>query len=180
MNIKWTVNELQKISNINNKIKSLKKFFIQNDLNSTSTIPQEWYDYLKKFKTILGNINNDISLISCLMVKEYLLNNHLFCDEIDVAKKPQGAPGLDIDEETKEGKRLIAEIKTTYPYGENDLGANQKKSIKNDFKKLKENEAEFKYFFVTEKKTYIILKKKYKKELEGIILVLLKKELEKN
>jgi hypothetical protein len=94
-----------------------------------------------------------------------------------MALKPQGSPGLDIDETTSEGKRIIGELKTTYPYKEKDLGANQKANFIKDFEKLQHNEADYKYFFLTEIKTFDIVRSKYSHHLKGIHLVLLPQAL---
>lgn len=154
------------------------KFLKLNNLlnNSEYSVYSDLYDqymYLNKFKKVLGNLNNDLSYIACLMAKQYLLKKHNFSHDLDMSLKPQGASGLDIDEKTLENERCIAEIKTTFPYGKNDFGANQKKSFRDDFKKLKNNNAKYKYLFVIEEKSFNILKKKYISELKGIATILL-------
>ena len=65
------------------------------------------------------------------MAKQYL-NTNYGIDDFDAAEKPQGAPGLDIDIKTRSGQRIIAEIKTIYPYQSDDFGAQQKNSFKKD------------------------------------------------
>ena len=57
------------------------------------------YTYLARMKEIQGNTDNGVSMVACLMAKEYL-NQSLEMNPFDVAAKPQGAPGLDIDERT--------------------------------------------------------------------------------
>ncbi|MFE8698264.1 hypothetical protein ACFYKT_18230 [Cytobacillus sp. FJAT-53684] len=94
-----------------------------------------------------------------------------------MAMKAQGSPGLDVDETTSDGKSIIGELKTTYPYKESDLGANQKNNFIKDFEKLKQNEADYKYFFVTESKTFEIVRSKYIQYLKGVNLVLLPQAL---
>ncbi|WP_407311744.1 hypothetical protein [Desulfosporosinus sp. SB140] len=106
------------------------------------------------------------------MAKDFLCKKHSF-KRFDVAKKPQSAPGLDIDELTLEGERVIAEIKTTIPYGKTDLGSQQKEMFKKDFEKLHKNEANYKYFFVTEPRTYEIVNERYLPKLKGVNVVLL-------
>lgn len=63
-----------------------------------------------------------------------------------MALKPQGSPGLDVDENTSDGKRIIGELKTTFPYKENNLGSNQKSNFIKNFVKLQHNKADYKYF----------------------------------
>jgi hypothetical protein len=59
------------------------------------------------------------------------------------------------------------------PHQENDFGAAQKTSFRNDFKKLNETKADYKYLFVTEEKSFEILKNKYISELKNIKIILL-------
>src|SRR5215217_2277489 len=89
----------------------------------------EWYGYLEAMKIITGNASNDMSFVAGLMAKDYLVRK-LPMRSFDVAAKAQGAPGLDIDERTLHGKRVVAEIKTTSPYGAYDLGAQQQSTFK--------------------------------------------------
>jgi hypothetical protein len=106
------------------------------------------------------------------LAKNYLINNHNI-ENIDVGLKPQSANGLDINEITKAGEKIIAEIKTIYPYGNNDFGAAQKTSFRKDFEKLNNTKADYKYLFVTEEKTFEILNVKYKNELKDVEIILL-------
>jgi hypothetical protein len=106
------------------------------------------------------------------LAKNYLINNHKIKD-IDVALKPQSANGLDIDEITEDDKKVIAEIKTIYPYADNDFGAAQKNSFRKDFDKLNNTKADYKYLFVTEEKTFKILNRKYTSELKNVKIILL-------
>lgn len=46
-----------------------------------------------------------------------------------------------------EGKKIIAEIKSTIPYKDNDFGSQQIDSLCNDFSKLKNSSADYKYMF---------------------------------
>jgi hypothetical protein len=131
-----------------------------------------WYKYLAMMKEIQGNTSNDISFVACLMAKEYLYRK-LPMKPFDVASKPQGAPGLDLDERTQSNQRVIGEIKTTVPYKKDDLGAQQRESFKKDFQKLNSERADYKFFFVTEERTFNIIKKKYAQEIPGVTIVLL-------
>ena len=70
-------------------------------------------------------------------------------------------------------KRVIAEVKTTDPYLIDDLGAAQKTEFRKDFKKLMHAQAEYKFFFVTEARTFAAMRKKYAREIPGVSVVLL-------
>jgi hypothetical protein len=106
------------------------------------------------------------------MAKHYLMSK-LPMSSFDAAQKPQGAPGLDIDARTIDGKRVVAEVKTTDPYQIEDLGAAQKTEFRKDFEKLRSVQAAHKFFFVTEVRTFEAMRKKYAREIPGITVVLL-------
>ena len=134
--------------------------------------PAAWYKYLAATKQIQGNLSNDISFLACLMAKRYLAQQH-GVSGFDASTKAQGAPGLDIDVRTIDGRRVIAEIKTTDPYLRVDFGAQQKQKFREDFAKLKKAPADLKYLFVTEARTYQILLAKYAAEIPDVRIVLL-------
>jgi hypothetical protein len=123
-------------------------------------------------KEIVGNASNDLSLVATLMAKEHLYRM-LPMQPFDAALKPQGASGLDIDECTVDGERVVAEIKTTSPYRPNDLGAAQKASFVRDFAKLRAAEAKHKFFFVTDPATYAVVQRRYAPEMPEVACVLL-------
>lgn len=175
------ISELEKdmLLNVAEKLKDLQEFFNREELDKDSSALDYWYTYITQIKRILGNLDNDVSFIACLMAKEFLCKRHCF-DVFDVATKSQSAPGLDIDEITIDNNRVIAEIKTTIPYGKRDLGSQQKVTFLKDFKKLKNNEATYKYFFVTELRTFEIVKQRYLDLLQGVTIVLLPQALESN
>ena len=132
-----------------------------------------WFEYLAKLKSIQGNASNDVSFVATLLAKEYL-SQHYGLSDFDAAEKPQGAPGIDIDVRLPDGRRLIAELKTTNPYLENDFGAMQRKTIKKDFAKLSKTEADIKLFLVTDTDTFRFMQKsKYHTTVTGITIVLL-------
>jgi len=132
-----------------------------------------WYSFLATLKAIQGNLNNDISFVATVMAKEFLYQRFDIYS-FDAAKKPQGAPGLDIDVRTKGGLRIIGEIKTTYPYKSDDLGAQQKETFKRDFEKLNSADADEKFFFVTEQRTFDLMQKaRYRSQVPGVRIVLL-------
>jgi len=169
--------EMNYIESLSEKVDKVRDFLINempSDFSNESLIEQ--YDSMKTFRRIIGNIDNDMSFIGCLLIKEFLNQRHSF-SKLNMALKPQGSPGLDVDEKTTDGKRIIGELKTTYPYKENDLGANQKNTFMKDFEKLQQNVADFKYFFVTESRTFNIVRSKYGQYLKGINLVLLPQAL---
>lgn len=155
------------------KIDNLKEFLYSNDIDKDDIY--KLYKYFNKIKDILGIFNTDISYISCLMAKEYL-SSRFDLNNFDVSEKSQSAPGIDIVVYTKDSQKIIAEIKTTIPYKITDFGANQIDSLRKDFAKLKNTEANFKFMFVTEESAYNVLNKKYIKDLDGIYLVLLVKK----
>lgn len=150
----------------------LRTFLSSEVCSGATTSPLDLYRYLAKAKLILGNLNLRVSFAGNLMAKEYLLKKFPMIP-FDVAKKPQGAPGLDIDARTTEGARVIGEIKTTDPYLITDLGAAQKTEFRKDFEKLRNAKADYKFFFVTEERTFDAVKKKYAREIPGISIVLL-------
>ena len=145
------------INNLRNLISCLASFFSQNS-PPLSDSPVEWYDYLAQFKDELGNVYNQISFVATLLAKSYLMDNFDLI-AFDAAEKAQGASGLDIDAKTKNGQRIIAEIKTTHPYKDNDLGAQQVTSFKKDAEKLHRESADIKFFFVTDSQTFKVMKK---------------------
>jgi len=170
--IELTDRELQNLSELKKKYVTLKNLLNNAEYNIYGHLLKQ-YKYLKEFKNILGNFNNDLSFVACLMAKQYLLKNHNISNDIDMSIKAQGAKGLDIDETTIENERCIAEIKTIHPYGKDDFGSKQREFFRADFKKLQSNNAKYKYMFVTEEKSFNILKEKYISELIGIKTVLL-------
>lgn len=134
--------------------------------------PSAWYNYLAAVKTVLGNLNNDLSFVATLMAKRYLAEHHAV-STFDAAAKAQGAPGLDIDLVTTDGQRIVGEIKTIEPYLPRDFGANQKKTFRDDFAKLNGARATVKYLFVTEARSFELLRGKYAHEIPGVQVVLL-------
>lgn len=172
-----TYREQEYLANISKKLKEVQSFLNSNILNEGSIDSKYWYEYLVGLKRIMGNFDNDVSFAACLMAKEFLTRQHQFYS-FDIAAKPQSAPGLDIDERTDSEERVIAEIKTTIPYGQTDLGSQQKNMFFKDFEKLANTDATYKYFFVTEIKSFEIVKKRYLNNLKGVTVVLLPQALE--
>jgi len=154
------------------KINMLKIFLNNNIIDCKNVTAKECYNYMNKIKSIIENYNTDISFISCLMAKEYLIDKYEI-ENFDIGSKSQTAPGLDIDLMTKDGIHIIAEIKATMSIRNSNLGSQQRDKICEDLRKLNEQNADKKYFFVTEQNTYNIIIKKLKRELNDIEIVLL-------
>ncbi len=169
-----TANEAKKINEILSQIEELKHY-LDSWQREDFYEPTILLNFLIKIKTIQGNSNITMGFVATLLAKDYLLKTHNIVD-YDASKKPQGAPGLDFDETTEQGERIIAEIKTTFPYKEKDFGANQQAAFYRDFDKLSLENAQHKYMFVTERKAFDIIRKKYSNHLKGVKLVLIPEE----
>jgi hypothetical protein len=176
----YTRPEAAYLERIRTRLAELREYLGGVSLSEESHI-SEWFSALAKIKAIQGNINNDLSFLACLLAKRYL-EKHFGLNDFDAAAKPQGAAGLDINVTVPSGKRLIAEIKTTVPYLNriNDLGAKQKESFRNDFAKLNNTAADYKFFFVTDKATFDVVKRKYSSEIPGVEIILLDLEARSN
>src|ERR1700678_3552962 len=116
-------------TSIHTKLRELKEFFSEAPLDLEAD-PLDAYRFLSRLKGVLGNLNNDISYVATLMAKEYL-SQHFDITSFDAAAKPQGALGIDVEFRTPNGKRIAAEIKTTYPY-QPGFGAQQRATISKD------------------------------------------------
>lgn len=132
-----------------------------------------WYAYLAELKEIQGNANIDVSFVATLLAKQYLAKR-FGLTSFDAAEKRQGARGIDIDVKFPDGRRLVAEIKTTNPYKVNDLGSNQQEEFEKDFFKLASAIADVKLFLVTDPRTFDLMKRpKYQSMLKQVTVVLL-------
>ena len=167
----FTPGERQAVKEILDRIAELSRFLEKEPVPSDPS-PGLLYGYLARLKKIQGNADNDVSRVACLMAKEYL-NRQLDMKPFDAVAKPQGAPGLDIDEHTKAGVRVVGEIKTTMPYGPKDLGAAQESSFEKDFKKLNAAAPAHRFFFVTEQRTFELMRVRYASKIPGVTVVLL-------
>lgn len=150
----------------------LREYLQTQSTPALNASPEEWFGVLMNVKSILGNFNNLSSFVACLLAKDYL-THHLPMTAFDVAEKPQGANGLDIDELTLSGARVIGEIKTTTPRQADKIEAEQMKSFYRDFAKLQNTAAEHKFMFVTHSRTYDALLKRSQFFLSGVTLVCL-------
>ncbi|MCY0865903.1 MAG: hypothetical protein OWQ57_13210, partial [Sulfobacillus sp.] len=113
--------EDQQLRRIQEKLTLLRQLLQARDLDPENHDPHEWYRIASTIKRALGNFDNDVSFIASLLAKQFLTEHH-HIPLLDVSAKAQGAPGLDFDVRSHNGDRIIAELKTTIPYGENDLG----------------------------------------------------------
>lgn len=134
--------EKQYCLDIKQRIESIRQFLSENAL-SVPVSPVQWHSFLAKFRKIQGNLSNDGSFIATLLAKDYLASKYDI--NYDAAKKPQGAPGIDIEVESAAGVNIAAEIKTTVPYQATDFGAQQAASFKKDFAKLISSDATERY-----------------------------------
>jgi hypothetical protein len=167
-----TQGELASLQGTADRLARLREFMNKTASPDVGASADDWYAFLAAFKTILGNSSNDMSLVSCLMAKDYLSSRFQLVP-FDVAEKPQGANGLDIDARTDAGERIIGEIKTTSPYKKSEFGAAQITALRKDFAKLQANEAEHKYMFVTDQAAFEALKRGFTRELHGVKIVCL-------
>jgi hypothetical protein len=169
----YTNLEAAYLERIRARLVDLREYLGKVSLSKNSHVAH-WFVALAKIKAIQGNINNDLSFLACVLAKKYL-EKQFGLTNFDAGAKAQGAPGLDIDLVTPSGDRVIAEIKTTVPYSGalNDLGSNQKDKFRDDFYKLNNATADYKFFFVTDKATLEVVKRKYSREIPGVEIILL-------
>lgn len=123
-----TSQEQAYLDSIRHRLNSLKEFLNEQVCPESGSSAADWHTYLAAMKAIVGNASNDLSFVAGLMAKEYL-SRKLPMVQFDAAAKAQGAPGLDIDQRTTDARRVIGEIKTTTPYMERDLGAQQRATL---------------------------------------------------
>ena len=166
-----SVNELAKMKDIEHRLKAMRSHLSKETPALEDTAA--WFSYLAELKTIQGNSSNNMSFIGTLLAKQYLAQNYGLTS-FDAAEKSQNAPGIDIDVMLSDGRRLVAELKTTNPYKPKDFGAQQRKTIKKDFLKLANAQADIKLFLVTDPIAFGFMKKsKYQLMVQGVTLVLL-------
>jgi hypothetical protein len=178
---KVTSRDQEQIQHVMDEITALALFLKEKPLPADAS-PEVLHQYLGRMKQIQRNTSNGVSLVACVLAKKYL-DNLLVMEPFDATKKDQSAPGLDIDQWTaaSERERVIAEIKTTVPCGakdldaQRDLGAQQKATFEKDFQKLNKIPlAKHRFFFVTERSTYNLMRlDKYAGRIPGVKVVLL-------
>jgi len=169
-----TDEEKRGLATIAGHVQRVRSFFGTISAPAADAPVEVWLRYLIEMKRALGNTSNWLSLTACLLAKGYLEDAPVMND-FDVAVKPQGAKGLDIDAMTIDGARVVGEVKTTIPYylNEQRLGGTQYTSIQKDIDNLQLVDATYKYLFVTDEMTYRAIAHAFASQLEGIQLVLL-------
>ncbi len=167
-----TLGERQYLESIRQRLDALKRHLNEESIPDLGAPITDWYRYLLAMKEISGNASNGMSFVAGLMAKDYLARK-LHMRPFDIAAKAQGAPGLDIDEQTLDGQRVIGEIKTTIPYMGNDLGAQQRTTFMKDFEKLRNAAADYKFFFLTDPKAFRLMAGKYAAQIPSVTVVLL-------
>lgn len=146
--------------------------FLTETPTPSPTDTNAWLAYALRIRVIQGNVSNMASLVATILAHDYIVQ-HANAEPYDAVAKPQGAPGLDIEARTRDGARIVGEIKTTVAYGDADLGAAQKASFLADFEKLRESNAPHRFFFLVDRRTFDIVRKKYSKHLAAVKVVLL-------
>ncbi len=168
-------NEQVGLDQLTRKLKDLQSVANQQLPTSAPVDWSAWSAFLAAIKEATGNLNNEASFVATMLAKKHLKAKHSDLNDYDAAAKPQNAPGLDIDELTLNGKRIIAEVKTMEPNGRNDFGANQAKQIIKDLIRLESTPADYKYFFLSSKRAeqLVTTNQKYTQYLGGTSVVLL-------
>jgi len=157
-----------KLAEIDRKMSRLRDFLATENLQVTNGNIRTALGKFLQLKRHMGNIDNDIHFLASCLANSFLSEKHGVT--IDLSKAV-GRSGLDVELE-----KIVAEIKTTIPYLENDFGAAQKREIKKDLERLENAKAEYKYFFVIDDKTERILRQKYSKHYLSVKIVNLLKE----
>lgn len=167
--------DAEALNRLREKLRRFRDWLSAVDAVALKTTGDFW-PVLAEMKSRLGNMDNERSMVATIMAKQYLSQKYDL-REWQATTKAQGAPGLDIDILTVDGRRIIGEVKTTVPHLETDLGAQQKHAFGKDIEKLTKGTAAEKYFFVTEERVFDLMKReKYANKLPGIMLVLIAPE----
>jgi hypothetical protein len=140
-----TSGEEQFVASIRAKDIALREFLSTRSFERSYN-PSQWLDYLCGIKNALGNINNVVSFVATILIKEFLERRFAIRD-FDAASKAQGASGLDIEAKSQDGKVIIGELKTTKPY-QPGFGAAQRLSILKDLRRLASTAADHRFMFV--------------------------------
>jgi hypothetical protein len=161
--------EVRVLGRVRGRLRRVQRILERTDLSGDLVDVRKCFRLLKQVKDTLGNSNNDVSFVATLLAKAYLARRHSGC-AFDGAGKSQSAPGLDIDVVVG-ARRIVGEVKTTYPYNETDFGAAQLDAFRADFRKLAAARADAKYLFLTEPEAFDVLRKRYRRELRGVRVV---------
>ncbi|MBX3514560.1 MAG: hypothetical protein KIT15_04685 [Xanthobacteraceae bacterium] len=169
----YTEAENRFCSSIAAKDSALRQYLEENKLPEEINALQ-LFSFLTGIKNALGNINNDIAFAATLIIKIYLRERFNIVD-FDAGGKAQGAPGIDIEAKTSDGKVIVGELKTTKPY-QPGFGAAQRTSIIKDLDRLSRTKADYRFMFVTDEEAFLALSgSSFRSRLEGIELVNLTK-----
>ncbi len=156
---------------ISTRINKVKEYL--NKRNTSYSI-SDLSDMISDFITVkdtMGNLGSIINFLTLQKAKVYL-EKKFNQDLPDVLLKDINTPGWKINCILKDGKRIIAEAKTTTPTGRT-FGSKQRDEISKVLEKLKSVDADFKYLFVTNEETARILHIEYSMELAGITVELI-------
>lgn len=163
--------EINDFNEISNRLNKVKEYL--NGCNN-SYHPNDINDLLEDCLTVkdfLGNIGAEINFLT-LQKAKVILEKEYKHPVPEVLIKDVNSQGFKIDYRLNNGKRIIAEAKTTTPIGQN-FGAQQKKEIQKVLDKLKTANADYKYLFVTNVNTANILHIQYSMDLVGITVEIL-------
>lgn len=151
---------------ISARINKVKKYL---NKRNTSYLISDLSDMIEDFitvKDLLGNLGSIINFLALQKAKLFLEKN--FNQELPgVLLKDINTPGWKINCILNDGKRIVAEAKTTTPTGRS-FGSKQREEISKVLDKLKSADADYKYLFVTNEETARILHIEYSMELVGI------------
>ncbi len=147
----------------------LREFLAANSLVEPMEM-KAWFRYLVGIKDVLGNVNNSVSLLATILAKQFLTERFRLA-VFDAAAKPQGATGPDIAVTTLDGERIVGEVKTTSPYRLAGFGAAQEREFKKDFAKLNACGAHHRFLFVTDARTFDLLRTRYLASIPGVRVV---------
>ncbi len=156
---------------ISNRINKVKVYL--NDRNTSYSI-SELGNMIEDFisvKDTLGNLGSVINFLTLQKAKIFLEKK--FNQRVpDVLLKDVNTPGWKINYILSDGKRIVAEAKTTTPNGRT-FGSKQREEISKVLDKLKSVEADYKYLFITNEETAKLLHIEYSMELVGITVELI-------
>lgn len=151
---------------ISTRINKVKKYL---NKRNTSYLISDLSDMIEDFitvKDLLGNLGSIINFLALQKAKLFLEKN--FNQELPgVLLKDINTPGWKINCILNDGKRIVAEAKTTTPTGRS-FGSKQREEISKVLDKLKSADVDYKYLFVTNEETARILHIEYSMELVGI------------
>lgn len=156
---------------ISNRLNKVKDYL--NDRNTSYSI-SELENMIEDFisvKDTLGNLGSIINFLTLQKAKLFLEKK--FYQELPgVLLKDINTPGWKINYILSDGKRIVAEAKSTTPTGRT-FGSKQREEISKVLDKLKSIDADYKYLFVTNEETARILHIEYSMELVGITVELI-------